>query len=416
MTRWIASLEAALTPGLARRAGLALATSFAVALAIWCATAPGGVRADGAPLGADFVTFHAAGRLALEGRLTEAYDAAAITAAEQVSVPGQRLTYLWRHPPPFALVAAALGALPYFVAYALWVLAGIAALGSGLQRLLPGRDGWLLALAAPASFVCVLHGQTGLYTAAAFAWGFALLPRRPWLAGAVLGLLVCKPHFAVLVPLALLAGGRWRALAGFAASAAALCLLALAAFGIEPWRAFLHTAPDMLRILTEGGLSWVKIPSAFALALSLGAGPMLAGAAQTVSALLAAGVTVWAWRSGGPVALKAATTCAAALLISPYLFDYDLTLVSVALALAVSAGAMTRDGSGLKPAFALALATPAAAPALAQLTGVQLGGLPLAALLAALAAAQRTYGREAMPAGSAAGCVGTVKLTERVVG
>ena len=383
MSSMIDRLEAPLTPALARKAGWALALASGAAALLWVATATGGVRPDGSPLGADFVTFHAAGRMALHGHLTQAYETAAITAAEQASAPGERLTYLWRYPPPFALIAVALGALPYLLAYALWTIGGLAALGTGLSRLLPGRDGWLLALAAPASFVCVLHGQTGLMTAAALAWGFALLERRPWLAGAILGFLVCKPHFAALVPLALLVGGRWKALGGFVGSATALCAASLA-FGLDPWMAFLNTAPDMVRILTAGGLSWAKVPSTFTLSLSLGAPASIAWTLQIVSALCAVIATILVWRSPASLNLRAAATVGAALLLSPYLFDYDLTLVSVAAALAIASGAAERRG--VKLALLGGLGAAAVAPPIAQITGVQIGCLPLLALTATLAA------------------------------
>lgn len=412
MSSLAARLEAPLTPALARKAGWALALAGGAALILWLATAPGGVRADGSPLGADFVTFHAAGRMALSGRLAQAYDTAAITLAEQASVPSERLTYLWRYPPPFALIAAALGALPYLVAYGLWTFGGLAALGAGLRRLLPGRDGWLLALGAPASFVCMLHGQTGLMIAAALAWGFVLLERRPWLAGAILGGLVCKPHFAALIPVALVVGGRWRALGGFAASGAALCGASLAAFGIEPWLAFLRTAPDMMRILGAGGLSWAKVPSAFVLGLSLGAPVAVAWVLQGASALAGLAATVLVWRSAGRPLLRAATTVSAALLISPYLFDYDLTLVSAAAAFAIASGASERPGVRL--ALLGGLAAAAIAPPLAQITGVQIGCLPLLALTATLAAACRSEGRAT--AGSPTAAVGPARFDARTVG
>ena len=412
MSSLIDRLEAPLTPALARKAGWALALAGAAALILWFATAPGGVRADGAPLGADFVTFHAAGRMALAGQLTQAYDTAAITVAEMVSAPGERLTYLWRYPPPFALVAAALGALPYFAAYALWTLGGLAALGTGLRRLVPGRDGWLLALGAPASLVCVLHGQTGLLTAASLAWGFALLERRPWLAGAIMGGLVCKPHFAALVPLALLLGGRWRALGGFAASASALCAASLVVFGPEPWFAFLKTAPDMVRILGAGGLSWAKVPSAFTLGLSIGAPLGFAWALQIGSALTAIAATGLAWRIKAAPPLCAAITVASALLLSPYLFDYDLTLVSVATALTIASGVVERRG--VKLALFGGLATAAIAPPIAQLTGVQIGALPLLGLTATLAATCWSQARTA--ADQVADVMGPAGLAARVIG
>lgn len=423
MTAVLARLEAALTPAVARRAGMALAVASTVALGIWLFTAPGGIRGDGSPLGADFVTFHAAGGLALKGALTSAYDTAAIAAAERLSAPGETLVYLWRYPPPFALLTAPLATLPYLAAYALWSAIGLTAFISGLKRLLPGRDGWLLALGAPATFVCLLHGQSALLVAAAFAWGLALLEKRPLLAGAILGCLVCKPHFAVAPLVLLLASGRWRALGGFAAAAAMLCALSLVAFGWAPWGQFLRTLPEMTALLAQGGLSWAKTPSAFTLALSLGLPQPVAWVLQATCAALALLLAAVIWRSPASDGLKGAAAIAASLLISPYLFDYDLALLAVAAALAMRAGAMRRPGMRL--ALLLALATPALAPMLAKLTGVQLGVLPLVLLAAVLVRACWSeamellicaYWSEAMEAGSATGSAGPVRFTARWVG
>ena len=145
MFRILQRFELALTPALARKAAVALVLAYGAALVLWLVTAPGGVRPDGSPVGSDFVLFHAAGRLALHGALASAYDGAAISAVEQAAVPGESLVYLWRYPPPLALLLLPLGALPYFVAYALWSCAGLAAFVGGVRRLLRGRDGLLLA-------------------------------------------------------------------------------------------------------------------------------------------------------------------------------------------------------------------------------------------------------------------------------
>jgi hypothetical protein len=54
---------------------------------------------------------------------------------------------------------------------------------------------------------------------------------RPYAAGAVLGLSVLKPQLVLIVPLVLLAAGRWRIVAAFAAVAGALALVSLLVIG-----------------------------------------------------------------------------------------------------------------------------------------------------------------------------------------
>jgi hypothetical protein len=65
--------------------------------------------------------------------------------------------------------------------------------------------------------------------------GTLWIDRRPILAGFCFGALCYKPHFALLVPVALLAGQHWRALAASLGSAAALCGLSLVVFGWQTW-------------------------------------------------------------------------------------------------------------------------------------------------------------------------------------
>ena len=63
-------------------------------------------------------------------------------------------------------------------------------------------------------------GVRTLMTAGVFAAGVALVERRPWVAGVCLGALCYKPHFGLLIPVALIAGGHWRVAAVIHAASA----------------------------------------------------------------------------------------------------------------------------------------------------------------------------------------------------
>jgi hypothetical protein len=69
-----------------------------------------------------------------------------------------------------------------------------------------------------AVFINAVGGQNNTWTAALFGGGLSLLERRPLLAGGLLGLLIYKPQFGLLIPVALLAGRHWRASKGVAVS------------------------------------------------------------------------------------------------------------------------------------------------------------------------------------------------------
>src|SRR6202023_3344335 len=93
-------------------------------------------------------------------------------------------------------------------------------------------DTWLpVAAAFPAIFVNLGHGQNGFLTAGLLGAALLSLPRRPLLSGILFGLLAYKPQFGLLIPIALLAGGQWRATISAGLTVVALMTVATLAFG-----------------------------------------------------------------------------------------------------------------------------------------------------------------------------------------
>ncbi len=91
-----------------------------------------------------------------------------------------------------------------------------------------------------------------------------LLDRRPWLAGMLIGLLVYKPQFGLLIPLVLAASGRWRSFAAAALTVLVLTLIVTLAFGPEVWSAFFaSTKFTRTVVLEQGDTGWEKIQSVF---------------------------------------------------------------------------------------------------------------------------------------------------------
>ena len=182
-----------------------------------------------------------------DGLAATAFDPAAHFAREQAIFGAATQYYAFQYPPVFLLVAAALAQLPYLPALALWQAATLALYLLAIRAIIvsspsPGRVGirgdWLLlALAFPAVFINLGHGQNGFLTAALFGGALALLDRRPLVAGVLIGLMIYKPQFGLMIPLVLLATGRWRVIVAAAATVLVLLLLTLAAFGTEVWPA-----------------------------------------------------------------------------------------------------------------------------------------------------------------------------------
>ena len=287
---------------------------------------------QGRPLGTDFSDVYAAGWMANHARAAAAWVWPDHYAVQQALHHSRTVPfYGWHYPPPFLLLAAPLARLPYLPALLLWQGATLCGAVMTARRIVPGAGTTLAVLAAPATFVCLGHGQNAFLTASLLAGGLWLLDRRPWLAGVMLGCLVYKPQFAVLHPVILLAYGNPRTFAGAALSASALVAVTLAIWGWPVWDAFFQSLDSTRRIVIETGeTGWEKIVTTFAAVRSLGGSVPLAYAAQGVSTILAVAAAAIAARWATP-GVRGALVCGAALLSTPYALDYDLVLLGGAL-------------------------------------------------------------------------------------
>lgn len=368
------------------RAWCAILAAFSLlAVLVWVGLSHGGVDRLGKPLGTDFISFWSAGRLALGGDPSAAYDPATHAAAEAAALPEARPDYYaFFYPPTFLLICLPLALLPYPAALAVWLAGGLAALLICLRRLLPQRWAILPMLAFPAVLVNAGHGQNGFLTAAAFGGGMTLLARRPFLAGLCLGALAIKPHLAMAVPVALIAARRWRAVAGAATGALGLCALSWAVLGGGTWRAFAAASGLARKTLDEGLVDPAKMQSVFAAMRLLGGGIGVADALQAVVALTALALLARAAARRPGAAAEGAVMVGVSLLATPFLLDYDL--VCLALPLAWVAAEAQRTGwlawekLGLLAAYAL----PLVSRPLAMGAGVPVAPLAMAALLALL--------------------------------
>ena len=369
-----------------RLVGALLIAAALIGAVFLVATSDGRNDRFGRPLGTDFSNVYAAGTYVLEGKAAAPFDPARQYAREQAIFGTGTPFYGWHYPPFFLGLAALLALMPYGLALALWqgvtlvlYLWAIRAILTapswpGLSRPStssfeaskqdvdarhkaghdggeappPGQLRWppspasgggikqlwlLLALAFPAVFINLGHGHNGFLTAALFAAGLAQLDRRPWLAGILFGCLAYKPQFGVLIPLALAAGGYWRAFAAAAVTVALLALAVTLAFGVDVWTAFLaSTKFTRTIVLEQGETGWQKIQSVFSVVRMWGGGIALAYAAQIALMLALACALIWLWRSSAAYPLKAGSLLIGSLLATPYCLDYDLMVLAPAIA------------------------------------------------------------------------------------
>ena len=292
------------------------------------------VAPDGGGVQSDFVNVWAAGRLVLQGNPAAAYDWPVHKAMEVVAVGHPFVGYFgWHYPPTFLFVAAALSLLSYVPAYLLWTFGTFPAYLLGIKGIIGDRTGYLLAAAFPAVLSNFIVGQNGFLTAGLIAGALFMLVERPILAGVLIGLLTYKPHLGLLIPVALVAGGHWRAFITATITALLMALASWAAFGTQTWLAFIgnigHTSQAFL---SDGWADFGKLQTAFGLTRALGGSEGLAWTIQGIVALLAAGVVAWLWRSRADYELKAAALALGCMLATPYLYLYDLVVLAVPLA------------------------------------------------------------------------------------
>lgn len=281
----------------------------------------------------DFIVFHAAGRAFLEGKAGAIYSLAAFSDYLNLNYADYFNRKLidfrpFMYPPPWLLLILPLALPGVATGYGLF-MAGTGALAT----VLVGRANfwiWMAALTSPAALWTMIAGQNAFLNVGLFYGGMRLLDRSPTVAGILLGLLSYKPQLFVLIPVALLAARRWRALSWTIGTAAGMALASLLVFGPAFWIQFLEmaresSAPQFTELMYRHVATFMTTLQAAG--RLLGVPPALATIAHLAGAL-AALVTVWRTFRNHPLGDETTAVLAAGtLLVSPYLINYDLLLM-----------------------------------------------------------------------------------------
>lgn len=372
-----------LTAARLRAYSLILLALALLALGALAATSNGLNDYQGRPLGTDFSNVYAAGKYVLDGKPEAPFNPPLQHKKEQEIFGEKTPFYGWHYPPIFLFLAAALASLPYLAALTIWQAATLALYLVSIRSILPRTETWLPALAFPAVFINIAHGHNGFLTAALIGGGLWLLERKPVAAGILFGLLIYKPQFGVLIPLALLAGGYWRAFASAGITVIVLCVAAYLAFGMGVWEAFRESMTFTREVVLEQGQTgFQKIQSVFAAVRLLGGPVGLAYAAQAITFAVAAFCLIRIWRSHAAFALKASALIAASMLATPYLLDYDLMIAAPAIAFLAAHGLAKGFARYEKSVLAFVFLAPLLTRAIAEQIFVPLGLIALIALFA----------------------------------
>jgi alpha-1,2-mannosyltransferase len=310
--------------------------------------------------GRDFVNLWSAGRLVIEGKTALIYDVEAYQAWQRAVLGPGIDNHNYSYPPVSLLYAPLFGALPYLAALALWLLLSatlfVVAARPWIERL--GLPVWI-ALILPSTLLCLWAGHYGLIVGALWLFAWHWLDERPLRAGAAIGLMLVKPHLAILIPILLARRGAWRAFAAATATVAVLVTASALAFGPTLWRTYVESTSRLQLALVEEPhtLFGLMMPTPAPALYALGLPQPMVWTAQVLIVVAVVGLLLW--RQPADRYRAGAAAAVATFLVLPYGFNYDLTVVGIA-ALMLLADA-SRSGRRPDAAVAgLALALPPA--------------------------------------------------------
>jgi arabinofuranan 3-O-arabinosyltransferase len=287
----------------------------------------------GRPFGDDFVNFWSGAFLAWHHRAADIYNFDAFHAFEQSVVGAHLKGYHYSYPPMLLILTAPLATVPYVPGLFLWLTAGWFAFYRALHLVMRGGRALLFAMVTPAVFINALGAQNGTWTAALFGFGLGLLDRRPFVAGGLLGLLIYKPHLGILIPLALLAGRRWQAMAAAAIVSGGLIIAAALCFGPDIFAEYMQRVTVLRHVILEDGTGvWHRMVSIFVAARRLGADVPTAYLIQFAAACCASFAVVVVWFRNGSPGIRNAALILGTCLATPYLQDYDMVFGALVVA------------------------------------------------------------------------------------
>lgn len=306
----------------------------------WTIDWRGAIPRDGTTLavGRDFLNFWMYGRAAVAADPGRFYDLAAYHQAIRDLLGMELSGQNWSYPPSVMWLAAPFGQLNYLDALACWTLTGLAVFAAVGRRHVADWRILIPVALSPAALFCLISGQSAFLTTAMMIAIFALLDRKPVVAGVLIGLLTIKPQLGILFPFLLIASHRWRVF--FAAAVTTLALIGATAmtFGPQIWIDFVSKGlPVQGLVLSDPDrIATPFYPTVFMNLRGLDLPYAAAMSVQAIFSAFAIGAVIWAFRfrkdADPPLLLALYLACSVA--VSPYLLAYDLlplTLAAVAL-------------------------------------------------------------------------------------
>jgi hypothetical protein len=275
------------------------------------------------PVSVDFRTYLAAAQVGLQNGWPLIYDQVLVAARQSRIEVNDIWSQPFISPPVVAWLVAPLTVFPFWVGFGIWAVFNFVALGLAMAwaGVSTGISRWIAVIAALAPWwvaQAITVGQVVPLVAAGMVVAWRLLrEEKDIAAGFALSLIFLKPNTAILVPVALLVAGRYRAFVAWLAAGGVIAVIAVSTLGGNGMLAYMN--------LLLGPLP----PGADALTLHGAAG--LTGSAGTMVRVLIVGIvlaTAFKLRPSPGLVLPVAIV--GSLIMSPYLHGSDLCLLAVA--------------------------------------------------------------------------------------
>ncbi len=280
----------------------------------------------------DFLNLYTGGSLALSGRFADLHDIDVQLERERRFVPDLPQLVPFVRPLFYALALAPIAAMPYDVAFTVWIALQSALLLAcwiwGRRRF--GPDAFIFAALFLPGPLGVASGQDCVVMLALLIVAFELNERgRDVFSGAVLGLMLLKFHLVLLWPVAMIAQRRWRMLAGFVAAGAIEAAISVSLGGIGGARLYvallqnksldrLSPSPELM-ISYQGFFANLGTESRWLAALLI----------AVVVAILIVSVR------NGPATRMFILAPLASLIVVPHVYGYDAAMLTVPILLTI---------------------------------------------------------------------------------
>ncbi|WFU38813.1 glycosyltransferase family 87 protein [Bradyrhizobium sp. CB82] len=252
----------------------------------------------------------------------------------QMDASGGKFSFMpWTYPPQFDLLVAPLALVPVGTAYFLFSAATLGFYLLTLRAVAKSYFALVVILLSPALLINLMCGQNGFLTGGLIGLACLTIERRQVAAGLSLGAMIIKPHLAIAFAVYALLARRWITVITATTvilSSSILCTLLL---GPQIWSAFLGSVNDSATYLGRGAYPLFRMISVYAMLRTAGFSASLAFLSQVVVAVFALSIVARAIYRRLPAHWCLGLAAVASVLISPYAYDYDLTILGVGMAL-----------------------------------------------------------------------------------